>query len=771
MNPQLYALSLYWYNFRHAICAKRLINSPFTGSAMDWFRGVSRGLLQGWLGAVCVLSVAGNLHSQTATKDAPATVKSLDTTGASIAPDDVAFFASSINLRKGWQHDFEAGWIAELRRVPYIQSLEQFIQQQWDSPQPQAEQVKNFLSSPIVRNVLLLLSDMASQECFFYGESDWCGAMEAFASFQYDIAQYAEDPEGLREYIMSIEKSEIDAIPFPTTVVGFQLKDTENARTQLDALEGVVQLALAGVEQLKPFAKGVRRKDLKNGQVLTVSLRVADIPWESMQVPGDAKVLLDHVVSLIQDRQIVLSLGVIDSRMYIAFSEATDTLTTLGQGDSLADSEVMSQLSENIPEDLRNISYSSGEWRAAGWELNFGSYFERIASQLSSTLINDPSLDNADDDKLIEWQEQVLDGAEWLDEKVIEMMPEFEPQLAYSFVTADGHETLAYDWTPSFLLENAKPLSVTSHGGTNPLMLLAVRQLWLDDIGEMVDGVIDEIPDLVIGYMEAAGRDEGQVKRAQSVLDGVLPIVDGIVTSIRTKVCAAMDGNESLTAISAGVSATSLGEDAVTPPVPLPLPEVAVVLKIKNRDLFLTGIDDVVRGINDLMDFAKQQPGSNLSPNAKVPEAQEESMKGGGVRYSLQASLPAPFDQFELQMALSNDVAIFGYSTRQVDDLYETRRLSSRPAWFTGEKPTAAVGFVNFAKIVQSIRPWVHYALAIQGRPLDEPIMDAPAGAPVPTGSDLLQIWDTFKKLGKAAGTTVIDENDVTVSHWIWVAE
>jgi hypothetical protein len=122
-------------------------------------------------------------------------------------------------------------------------------------------------------------------------------------------------------------------------------------------------------------------------------------------------------------------------------------------------------------------------------------------------------------------------------------------------------------------------------------------------------------------------------------------------------------------------------------------------------------------------------------------------------------------------MAINKEVAVLGYSTRQVKDLYQQRALVARPAWYSPDEPTAVVGFIDIAGIFKALKPWVHYGLSMSGPDLEVPLAPSQGGAPVPSGADILQIWDTFKKFGNSAGTTVIDQDDVTVSHWIWIGE
>lgn len=741
------------------------------GFTMDWFSWARNSVGLG-LGLVVAAWSLGD-HCQRLAAQQPAQAAgagvALESTALGLAPADVAFFSTSLNLQKCWQEEIESGWVAEFRRVPYVQQLEQFLQEQWDNPQPQAEQIKTFLSSPIVRDIAKLLGDMASRECFIYGEDNWCDFLEEFVALQYEVARVTSDEDQLREFVLSLEKEDLDAIPIPTTIIGFQLSDQENARTQLDALEGIAQLALGNIEPLKPMAKRLRRKDLKNGQILSMTLAANDIPWGNLPAPDDdAAEVVKHLSEVLKDRQVVLSLAVIANRLFIAISDSAETLLNVeGAEERLLAADAIAPVLANRSADLRSINYTSGDWRNAAWQANFGNYFQRLAFQLSNALI---VVDADDAEKLQAWHEELVADCEWLDEQIADLIPEFEDALVYSFRSAEGVETFAYDWTPSFLLENAQPLAVARHGGTGPLILAAARQQWLEGADEIAFAVLEAVPKHFAKLVEAGAIKDADAEKAQPVIDGVFPILEDILATFRDKIVPALDGNETLLAITAQATATHLGEDAPPPPQPLPLPEVGMVLKLRDRDQFLTGCSEILDAINSLIDFVREQEPESVPPNFRIPEPEEETLPGGA-RYWFPSTAPAPLAQFELQMAINQEVAVLGYSARQVKDLYQDRALAARPAWYSPEQPTAAVGFVDIAGIFRAIKPWVRYGLSMSGKDLEEPLGVGQGGAPVPTGADVLQIWDTFKKFGKSAGTTVIDDDDVTVSHWIWVGE
>lgn len=719
-----------------------------------------------WLAVLTFASRANAQPAKATAKQAEASVI-LEETGFSLASKDTAFFSTSLNNRKSWETQLKSGWVAELRKVPYIRALETYIANQWENPRPELEQAKNYLSSPIARDIMLLIADMNSFESFAFGTKEWTQFLEGFARFQLEMAGLnGNDQAEVREFILGLEKDDVDAIPIPTTVFGFQLSDDGNARNQLDALQGVLQLVFSGAEPLRPLAKGLRRKDLADGQILSVSLSADDIPWDS--IPGrndEIDEIIDHVADLLEGRKLVVSLGVVKKRFMLAISDSPDTLLTLGKGESLLASDAVKRLLANQPADLRAVTYTSGTWRQASWAINYGNYFERVAHQIATPAL--AASENRDD--LEEWAEKLFQDCEWLDQKIAALMPKFESALAYSFATPEGLETLAFDWTPSWLLENAAPLAVTRHGGTGPLVMVATRQRWLKGTVEILDAVLDELPKQV-ARLAATGTipDQEKFKR---VADDVLPIVRGVYEAVRDQIIPAMDGNESLFSISAASTASQLNPDAPPAPEPLPLPELGVAVKLKNRDQFLGGCDEVIRHINKALELAGELAPNQVTAALQVPSPAEDTLPGGGKRYSFPLGAPAPFDQFELQMAINDDFAVVGYSTRQVRDMFQDRPLAARPAWYLPETPTAGVGYVDLAGIFRVLKPWVHYGLSLRDADMDQQLFPVEGDVPAPTGSDILQIWDCFRKLGKAAGTTVVGKDGVTVSRWIWVEE
>ncbi len=215
---------------------------------MDCGRMVSRaGILASSMAlTLCLVIQPATLRGQASAVASQPTALKLESTGLTLAPSDAAFYSSSLNLRDGILKEVESGVIGSLRQTNYMQELEAYLKDKWDNPDPQIVQAKSLLTGGIARELIKLAGDMAAQECFMFGDKSWSKFLDAFVQMQYDMADLnGQDPEVIREHLLSLDREYFDAIPIPTTVIGFQLSEDGNARAQLDSFEGLCVWRLA----------------------------------------------------------------------------------------------------------------------------------------------------------------------------------------------------------------------------------------------------------------------------------------------------------------------------------------------------------------------------------------------------------------------------------------------------------------------------------------------------------------------------------------------
>jgi hypothetical protein len=603
---------------------------------------------------------------------------------------------------------------------------------------------------------------MHSREIFCYGESDWNESIVGLLDLYQDLNSRSDDPIAIQEFLAGLDAEYLDAVRVPTTVIGFRLNNDEIARTLLDALQGVLQLGLQQIPELAPLAKQITRKDFKDGQSLSVTLTTALIPMDRLD--PKVKELLGGLIEGLEGRKLVISTGVRAKTLLICISEDVSPILTLGEGESLADHDRMKVLGENMPRDLRSISYISKEFRESQWDATYGSYFQNLADQIVAVVSSQES--EAVD--IEQWQAAIMKDAAELDERIGEFESKFDATLGWSFASEFGIEGMAYDWSTNLLRSNAKPMSIISHAGTKPLATFAIKYQAQPLIGELIKEVMDRAPAHLRRYIALTEQDEERRDQSLELLDKVWPLVEESYSIVMGEILPALDELEGLLSVAAQWSTPELSIDLPPPNKALPLPEISAALRLRNRDQFLSGCKEMYDVFDKVVELIRNVQPDSIPEGYAVPRPQQEELAGSTRFYYEQFSQGA-FEGFQPQVIVSNDTVVVGYSARQVLDLIQEKPLATRPAWFAPEMPVAGISMVDISGMVKAVSPWLEYGFQVVLGDLETPV--SMNDGPIPTGSEIVQVWECLTSLGKLAATTVIDDDGATVSRWVWVGQ
>jgi hypothetical protein len=687
----------------------------------------------------------------------------LKSTALALAPQDAAFFATSINLERSWGQFLAGSFVRQVRSVAYVKALEREIADQWANPQGPALQLKATLENPNVKSLLSLAADMCSQEFFVYGESQWCETIEGLMAFQNRMmGAMQNDPEAFTEFFNDLKPEDVKSIRIPTTVLGFRLSDDANARMQLDQLEGILRFVGGQQAELKSVMDKLKRRDLRDGQTLTLTLDTSLIPME--QLDEEQRQIAERAVELLEGRSLSLALGVKNKILLIALGEQTDLLAAVGSAQStLLDHPTLDILEQAERSELRSIAFTSKRWRESQWQANFGNYFRNLSGQFSVVL--KAAREDVPEAEL--WIDQINRDAQWLDTKLREFIPEFGDQLAWSRAIPGGMEGWSYDWNQNTLLANGAPLQILNHAGTRPLMLVGLKQAAFSVPGEICDYFLERIPEHVRRFIATAEQEPEERELALQVFERTWPLLVESLDIYRKQIGPALDQRESAFVAAAGWSTRSLGSSIPPAEEALTLPELAVACRVTDRQQFIDGCAELYGVFDRLVEVVRDLYPDEIPADYVVPRPIEESVGGATVYSYAELTEVAELDGFKPQVSVADQVLVIGYSDRQVRDMVESKPLSTRPAWLADDSPAAVVTFVDYAGIFAAARPWILYGLSFTGMPLDEPFTQAPV--PVPSANDLLQIWDCFSSAGIAAGTTRVDDKGPTVSRWVWV--
>lgn len=701
-------------------------------------------------------------HVNSVNAQAVAEAEALKSTALAFAPRDVAFFSTNLNLRKAWDGFLGGSFVKHLRALPYVQRLEDEVLTQWGNPEGQMKTLKDNLKNPNIKNLLELVVDMNSREIFYYGQSDWNDAVDGLMGLYQDINARSDDPIAMQEFLAELDSEYLNDVKIPTTVVGFRLSNEEIARTLLDALQGALQLGLQQVPELAPLAKQIVRKDFKDGQTLSFTLSTSLIPMDKLD-PGMTE-MLGGLIEGLEGRKLVLSFGVRAKTLLISISENVSPLLTFGASESLASHECMKVLLENMPSDLRSISYVSKEWRESQWDASYGTYFQDLAYQFASAVSSEES--EAID--IEEWQQEIVDDAADLDARIGDLELEFDSALSWSFASEVGLEGMTYDWSENVLFENAKPMSIVRHAGSKPLFMVAAKQKAQPLMGELMTELMERAPEHIRRFIVLAEQDDEEREQALKILEGAWPLVKESYSIAIGEILPALDDFEGLFTLSAQWTMQELFVEWPQPNKPLPMPEFAAAIKLRNRDQFLSGCKELYGVFDKVVDLVREVQPDSLPDGYTVPRPQQDEL-AGATRFYYQEFSQGMQDGFEPQVIVGNDTVVIGYSTRQLLDLIQDKPLATRPAWLTPEMPVASMSMVDVAGMVNAVSPWLEFGFQLVLGDLDTPV--SMNDGPVPTGGDIVQIWECLSSLGKIASTTVIDDEGVTVSRWVWVGQ
>ena len=708
--------------------------------------------------AIVIAPLAASLVQAQAVADA----SSLKATALALAPRDAAFFSTNLNLRKAWDEFIGGSFVSRLRDLPYVQRLEGDLLAQWESPEGQVRTLKDTLRNPNVKNLLELIHDMNSQEVFYYGEKDWNASIGGLMRLYEDINSRSRNPIALQEFLAELDAEYLEEIRVPTTVIGFRLTNEEIARTLLDALQGALQLGLQQIPELAPLAKQITRKDFKDGQSLSVTLTTSLIPRDMLD--PTVKELMGGLIEGLAGRKLVFSIGVRAKTLLMSISEDVSPILTIGEGESLLSHERLQILLENMPRDLRSIGYVSKQCRESQWNATYGSYFQNIADQFSTAVSSEES--QAVD--IEQWTAAIQEDAADLDERIGEFEHELDAALSWSFASDVGLEGMAYDWSENVFLENAVPMSIIRHAGTKPLLMFAFKQKSQPLLGELMQVIIDRAPEHIRRFISLAEQAEEQRDQALEIVDRAWPLVEESYSIVIDEILPAVDEYEGLFCLSAQWTTPELSSDLPPPEQPLPLPEFSAAIKLRNRDQFLSGCKELYGVFDKIVELVRDVQPDSIPDGYTVPRPKLEEM-AGATRFYYEEFSPGSLAGFEPQVIVSNDTVVIGYSARHVLDLIQEKALAARPAWLAPDMPVASMSIVDMAGMVRAVSPWLDFGFRIVLGDLDTPV--AVSDGPVPTGRDITQVWECFQSLGRSAATTVINDEGVTVSRWVWVGE
>ncbi|MFM9025096.1 MAG: hypothetical protein ACKON7_07115 [Planctomycetaceae bacterium] len=708
--------------------------------------------------AVVVTAAAGPFAARAA--DVPA---ALSGSGLAIVPADAAFLSATLRAREQYDRFVTSNAYAALRALPAVKRAFESVAEQRTMPGNPLSMVDSFLQLPENAQAVDLLADMVATDTFVYGEPSCAafvqlvrklsavvqalGRMGARATIDdemempedvddgggeagarptvrvhrcqvgADVAELSPDAM-LQRMLVETLVDNIDLVVVPDVVWGFKTTMPDAARAQVARLEALAKATLGG----EGAAASVARKQVAGGDFLVITVRGESLPWgeferECADVAGDIDGF-DDVFARLRKLDVCLALGVVGGRVIVSFGDSPDHLGKLAGGGAagrLLELPALAPVLAHADKPLTAVSYlSTGMVTALAQSAeDLKQPFAMLEEQL-------------DDAGLPE--EAVEDGRQTVERFAAALaarLPEPGAWTAFSFLADAGYEGYAWNWSKNQPFDGGRRLDLLEHAGGAPVAVLVSRlksdPTWLDDVTDFAGGLWSLFGEHGPGALEGEAGD-----RRRELMNRFGPLWSRLADIVRGKLMPALaDGQVGL--VLDGTARTKKPQrDLPASAEPLPVPEPAIVLPLKDAKLFKEGLNDLFALGDETVATVRALDPAALPPGYAVPDPEKAKVEAGTV-WSFALPDSGLDDQIRPAIGVGEKAAVFSLVTKQAARLLGAAKLETGAQLSTFEEPLAGAAAVDVAGVVDLLKPWVVYATRYGSVHEREGLVDADA--------------------------------------------
>ena len=307
-------------------------------------------------------------------------------------------------------------------------------------------------------------------------------------------------------------------------------------------------------------------------------------------------------------------------------------------------------------------------------------------------------------------REQIAKDAAEMAADLKPLVPEVGASASIGFITPSGLESYDYDWSEHPELDSSKPLDLLKHVGGNPIAVLVGRSKVSPEGYDLL------VKWIKVGYRYAEEYGLPQMKpkeRAEfdKVFDQVKPLLGRLDKATRDLLIPALaDGQGGLVIDAKFTSQRFL---SALPPTeqPLPMLEPAIVMGVSDAAKLKEAFTEYYAVADDFVDVLKGIEKSEVPKDFKVPRPHVYKLSQGTV-YGYRLPAEWGLDSHVLPNAgVSEQVAVLSLSGRHTVRLFAEREPKMAGLALPTDRPLAAVGALDFAALVDALKPWVELAL------------------------------------------------------------
>lgn len=634
------------------------------------------------------------------------------TNAAAVVPADAAFLSATLRAREQYDRFVKSNAFAALKGLPAVRRALDSLEEQRSMPGSPFSMAETFMQLPENEQALDVLADMVATDTFVYGEPS-CIAflrllqkvqeLQGAAPLQAELGNADGLEAAQKAAIVKGLAANLDLLVVPDVVWGFRTTKLEAAKSQLKRIEVLLKL----VTQANPaMADALARKPIAGGEVVTFTIQGDQLPWgeleDELAAGLDDKADLDKVLDRLRTLDVVVALGVIGDRVILSVGDSIDHLQKLalpGSGrKSLLDTPPFAKLKAHKDKPLTGLAYVSDALADLNQESAASGF--RMLNQAADEAIKQAALpaEAAADTR------QLLAKAE---KDLGRRLPEPGPWLAFSFLTDRGYEGYAWDWARNQPFDGSRRLDLLEHVGGAPLAAVVSRI-------KSDPALVDDLTALASGgwglFMKHGlpRADEDDRERVEAFDEHVVPLGKKLMEVLRAKLVPAVADGQVGLVIDAKTKTTRVQRDLPASAEPLPLLEAAIVLPLADPKLFREGLSDLFTLADDLVAAARKMAPDAVPAGYEVPEPEKAKVAAGSI-WSFALPESGLDEQLRPAIGVGDKAAVFALVPAQAGRLLAAGRLETGSQLATFEEPLAGAAALDFAGLVDAVRPWVVY--------------------------------------------------------------
>ncbi len=625
------------------------------------------------------------------------------------APADSAFYSSSLRLKEQWDAFVGSKAYAKLLEIPFVQLGKMQVSFQWQqSNQPAIAQVREYIESPAGKDAIAVLKDMFSDEVFAYGGSNIAESVK----FIMELNSMARPVRGkvnvdgedsksavAENVIQKIKEKLTSGVSVPTFVVGFRIKDAARAKRELDEVHSLLRNVLD--EHQPELAAHLQRDQIAGHEFLTLRLDGSMIPWEKIREESEDKIDeedFNAIHDALSKQTLAVALGVVDEFVVLSVGATTEHLEKMGKGATLAENPAIQRLQKHADQKVVSLTYMS---KAFAQSLGSAQQtMDSVATSVEQALV-EAKVDEED-------RQTILDDIRSFN--LAKYMPEPSDTSAIAYLTARGYEAYQYTSATRPMMDSSKPLTILSHVGGSPLLLIASRSKEnIDDYNEFVAWL-----KRIAGHAEKLAEkkvDSDEWAKYQEYRDRGVALLERLDQATREQLFPALADGQSAFVMDVAAKSQQWFDRMPESPKPLPMLEMALVVSVSDAAKLRQGVKTYIDVARDAYKLMKEI--HDETPKIKLPKVKVSDLTGGGKLYVYPLPKKWGIDsQVAVNAGLTETFAAASLMPKTTERLLHEQAASidtSLPL----DHPAAMVTHIEFAKMIEATRPWIDYGMDV----------------------------------------------------------